>query len=209
MIAGAGQRDEAQIAFQDDRLGFAGNARQAEPTRAQPLRHHAFAAQGPILAHRRDQSLEVARIGHGAAHGLRVGDGMFAIAEGHRARLREQPDLRDLAPRQPLGQRRRWVDANLGVVAGAPQNEIDDRRGVDRRVGVRAGHEAGDAAGRRGGARSRDCLAMLGPRLADEGAHVDEAWRDDVAAAIDNARVARNLVARDRGPDAGDETVHR
>ena len=47
----------------------------------------------------------------------------------------------------------------------------------------------GDAAGRRAG--GGDGLAMLGPGLADESAHVDEAGRDDIAGAIDDARVSR------------------
>ncbi len=50
---------------------------------------------------------------------------------------------------------------------------------------------------------------MFGPRLADEGAHVDEARSDHVAPAVDDARLVRDLIARHRGPDAGDHPVHR
>ena len=107
---------------------------------------------------------------------------MRAVGEGDRARLGEQTDLGDLASLEALGQRRGRKDADLGVVARAAQDEVDDRRIVDRRIGVGAHDEARHAAGGGGGAGAGDRLAMLGARLADEGAHVDEARRDDVAA---------------------------
>ena len=75
------------------------------------------------------------------------------------------------------------------------------------RVGVRAHDEAGHAARRGGGAGAGDRLAMLGARLADEAAHVDQARRDDVARAIDDAGLGGNLFARDRGADPGDQPV--
>ena len=50
---------------------------------------------------------------------------------------------------------------------------------------------------------------MLGPRLADEGAHVDEARSDHVALTVDDARLFRDLIARHRGADARDHPVHR
>ena len=48
---------------------------------------------------------------------------------------------------------------------------------------------------------------MLGARLANECAHVDEAGRNDVAIAVDDPRLSRELVARDGGADAGDDAV--
>ncbi len=48
---------------------------------------------------------------------------------------------------------------------------------------------------------------MLGPWLANESAHVDEARRNDVAPAVDNPRLGRQLVPRNLGPDAGDDAV--
>ena len=60
-----------------------------------------------------------------------------------------------------------------------------------------------------GGAGAGDGLAMLGAGLADESAHVDEAGRDDVARAVDDPRLGRQLIARDRGADAGDDAVDR
>ena len=131
-----------------------------------------------------------------------------AVGEGDRAGLGQQADLGDLAPLEALGQRRRGKDADLRVVARAPQDEVDHRRVVDRRVGVGPHDEARDAAGGRGGAGAGDRLAMLGPRLADEDAHVDEARRDHVAPAVDDPRLVRKLVARHRRADPGDDPVH-
>ena len=70
--------------------------------------------------------------------------------------------------------------------ARAAQHEVDDRRIVDHRIGVGLAHDGGDATRGRGLARARKRLAILRPRLADEGAHVDEAGRDNEAVAIDD-----------------------
>ena len=163
----------------------------------------------PILADGRDERVEVARIGHGAAHGPRVCDRMRPVAEGDRARFREQADFGDLLAGEPLGQGRGGVDANLRVVARAAQDEVDHRGVVDRGIGVGPRDEAGHAPRGGGGAGAGDGLAMLGPRLADERAHVDEAGRNDIALAVDDPRLGRQLVPRDRGADAGDDAVDR
>ncbi len=141
MVARAREADETQVAFERDRLGLAGNAGQPEPACAQALGHHALAAERPVLADGRDERVEVARVGHGAAHGQRLRDRMGPVAEGDRAGFGEEADLRDLMPREPLGQRGRGVDANLRVVARAAQDEVDDRGIVDAGVGVRAHDE--------------------------------------------------------------------
>jgi hypothetical protein len=71
-------------------------------------------------------------------------------------------------------------------VARAPQHEVDDRRIVDHRIGVRLAHDGGDAAGGGRLARRREGLAIFRAGLADEGAHVDQAGRDQPAVAIDD-----------------------
>ena len=63
------------------------------------------------------------------------------------------------------------------------------------RAGVGPRQNRRHAARRRRRAGGGDRLAMLGARLADEGAHVDEARRDDVARAIDDARLGRRRIA--------------
>ena len=122
---------------------------------------------------------------------------MGPVAEGDRARFREQADFGDLLAFEPLGQGRGGVDADLGVVARAAQDEVDHGGVVDRRIGVGTRDKRGHAARGGGGAGAGDGLAMLGPGLADESAHVDEARRNDVARAVDDPRLGRQLVARD------------
>ena len=95
----------------------------------------------------------------------------------------------------------------FACVARAAQDEVDHRRVVDRRIGVGTRDKRGHAPCGGGGAGAGDGLAMLGSGLADERAHVDEARRDDVALAVDDPRLRRKLVARDRGADAGDDAV--
>ena len=85
------------------------------------------------------------------------------VAEGDRARFREQADFGDLLAFEPLGQGRGGVDADLGVVARAAQDEVDHRGVVDRRIGVGTGDQRGHAARGGGGAGAGDGLAMLGP----------------------------------------------
>ena len=94
-----------------------------------------------------------------------------------------------------------------GCVARAPLDEIDDGRIVDDRIGVGHAHQRRDAAGRRRLARRLQRLAVLGARLADEGAHVDEARRQDVAAAVDALRSARPAGSGRAPDDIGDDTV--
>ena len=191
VVARLGQRKQPQIAIENDRLGFARDAGKAEPARALALGHHALADELAILAIMHDERVEIARVGQRAAHHLRAGDRAPAIGKGDRAGLAEQADFRDLAALQALGQRGAGKDANLGGVAGAAQNEVDDRRLVDRRTGVGPRENGRHAARRRGRAGGGDRLAMFGAGFADECAHVDEAGRDDVARAIDDPRLRR------------------
>ncbi len=112
------------------------------------------------------------------------------------------------SPLSPLGQGGGGVDADLGVVARAAQDEVDHRGVVDRRIGVGARDKTRHATGGGGRAGAGKGLAMLSPRLADEGAHIDEARGNDVALAVDDPRLSRQLVPRDRGADAGDDAFH-
>ena len=95
----------------------------------------------------------------------------------------------------------------LGVVARASQDEVDDRGIVDRRIGVGTHDKRGHAARGGGGAGAGDGLAVLGPWLANESAHVDEARRNDVALAFDDPRLFGQLVRRDRQADASDDPI--
>ena len=50
---------------------------------------------------------------------------------------------------------------------------------------------------------------MFRPRLADEGLHVDEARRDDVAGAVDDARAFGSVALSNGFAELGDDAVER
>ena len=131
---------------------------------------------------------------------------MRSVGEGDGAGLAQQPEFRHLLAGEALGDRRRRQDAHAGV-AGAPLQEVDHRGVVDRRRGVGPRDQRRDAAGRRRRRRAGDGLAVLGPGLADEHAHVDQPRRDHVAAAVDHASALRRRLGGDRGAEAGDPPV--
>ena len=207
MIARAGQRDEAQIAVEHDGFRLGGHAGEAEPDRRLALVHHAAAGKIGVLRKMHDERVEVAGVGQRAAHDQRIRDGARAVEEGRGARLAKQPEFGDLAPFAPLGQRGHRQYAHAAGVAGAAQDEIHDGRVVDGGGGGRRRENRGDAAGRRRQRRRRDGLAVLGAGLADEGQHVDEARRDDIAAAIDDPRSFRRARGGDRRPEIPDAPV--
>ena len=109
VIARAGQRDQPEVALEHDRLRLARHAREAEPARPQALRHHPFPTQRPVLADRRDQRVEIARIGHRAAHCPRVGDRMRA-----RRRRRSRPPPRAGRSRRSPRRRAPWSARRAG-----------------------------------------------------------------------------------------------
>jgi hypothetical protein len=154
-----------------------------------------------------DQRIEIARIGHGAAHDARIAQGARSIAESDCACLLKQPDFGNLLALQPLGQGRRGQKPHPARVAGAPQQKIDNRRFIDGRIGIRQDENRGDTAGRRRRRRRRDRLAMLGARLADKGAHVDQAWSNHIAAAIENIRMRRQGTGHDTWPKILNHTI--
>jgi hypothetical protein len=127
--------------------------------------------------------------------------------KGRGARLAKQSQFCDLAPFAPFGQRGHWQHTHAAGVAGAAQDEIHDGRVVDGGGCGRRRENRGDAAGRRRQCRRRDGLAVLGAGLADEGQHIDEARRDDIAAAIDCLRALGSARGGDRRPEIPDASV--
>ena len=207
VIAAAGQRDEPHVALQHDGLGDLRHADQAEPRGELALVHHAFAGEVGILGVVDDQRVEVAGIDQRAAHHLGVGDAPHAVGEGDRAGGLEQADLGHLLALEALGQRRHRMHMHDAGVAGAALDEVDDGRIVDGGRGVGLADDGGDAAGGRGLARRGDALAVLGAGLADEGAHVDQAGRDDVAAAVDHLGAFRHAGRADAALGFADHAV--
>ncbi len=135
-----------------------------------------------------DERVKIARVGQRPSHHQRASHRARAVAERDRAGLLEQAQLGDLPALAASGQRRHRRNAHAAGVARAAQNEIDDGGIVDGRQRRRGRDERRHAARRGGESCAGDGFAMLGARLADEGLHVDEARRDDVAGAVDEAR---------------------
>ena len=119
---------------------------------------------------------------------------------------RSRPISAISSPGEPLGDRRARQDADAGV-ARAAFEEVHHGGIVHRRRRVGPRDQRRDPARRGGSAGAGDGLAMLGARLADEGAHVDETRRDDVAAAIDDQRAVGRGFRRDGGAEADDAAV--
>ncbi len=95
-----------------------------------------------------DERVEIARIGHGAAHDERVGDRAGAVGEGDRTGLLQEAELGHLASGELLGDRRHGMNVDDAGVAGAAQQEVDDGGIVHDRIGRRLADDGGDAARR-------------------------------------------------------------
>ena len=130
-----------------------------------------------------------------------------AVGEGDRAGGLQKTDLGHLLAFEALGQRRHRLHADDCGVARAPQDEVDDRRIVDCGRGVGLADDGGDAARRRRLARGRERLAIFRARLADEGAHVDQAGRDDPALAVDDLGAFRHAGGADAALGFADRAV--
>ncbi len=185
MVAAPGEPDETDVAFQHDRLRRRRDAGKAEAGGELAFVHHAFADQIRILGVVDDERVEVACIGQRAAHHLRVDDASCPVGEGNGAGGLEQADLRHLVAVAALGQRRHGMDVDDGGIARAAEHEVDDRRVVDDRGGFGLADDGGDAAGGRGVARRGERLAVARAGFPDERAHVDQAGRHHLSAAID------------------------
>jgi hypothetical protein len=153
-----------------------------------------------------NQRAEILGVGQRVAHDLGVGDAGFAVGEGDGARLAEQPDLGHLLAEQALGRGGHGVHVDERRVAGASQDEIDERDIVDDGIGIGHAGDRGDAARRRGAARCRERLAMLVSGFAGRDHHVDEARRKDETRAIDTFGIAGGVCV-DIRPKIGDEAV--
>ena len=107
VIARADEIDEAHVAVEHDRFGFARNAGQGRG--GSPIRPRSSRPTGeigdPRMMH--DQGAEIPRIGQRAAHDLGAAHRMRAVGEGDGAGFLQQADLGDLAAFEPFGDGRR------------------------------------------------------------------------------------------------------
>ncbi len=93
------------------------------------------------------------------------------------------------------------------MVARAALEEIHHGGIVHRRIGLGARDQRRDAADRGGGGGRGDGFAMFRAGFADEGAQVDQAGTDHVAAAIDDGNVVRQGLRRDFGAEILDPAI--
>ena len=201
VVARAGDLDEAQIALDHDEFGDRRDRRQAEPGRDLALGDLAGGGEARLLRVLDHELVEAAGIGQHAPHDQRVGDRLDPVGKADRAVRRQQPDLGQLAPLQPLGRGGIGVDLGELHLARAPRQELDDRDVVDRRLGIRQRHHRRDPAGRRRLAAALDQLHVLGAGLAQLHAHIDEARREAQPGEIDDLGIVADLRA-DSGPSA-------
>ncbi len=197
VITAVRERDEAHIALEHDGLGRGRHAGEAEPRRELALVHHAFADDVGILGVVDDERVEIAGVGQRPSHHLGVGHAFCAIGEGDRAGRLEKADLRHLLAAQAFGERGHRLHVHDRGVARAAQHEIDDGGIVDNRRGLGLAHDRGHTPGGRRLARRGNGLAIFRARLAHEGAHVDQAGCDHLAATVDHLGVLRHAGGAD------------
>ena len=136
VIAPAGQRHEADVALEHDRLGGLRECRAGRAARRTRPRSSRRRRRDPGLrcgarSARRNRAHRSAR-GASPAHWSTL---CGAVGEGDRAGGLEQADLGHLLAVEALGQRRHRMHAHDRGVAGAAQDEIDqspDRRSPGR-----------------------------------------------------------------------------
>ena len=95
----------------------------------------------------------------------------------------------------------------MRVIACAAQDEVDGCRIVDGRRRIGLADDGGDTAGGGGLAGGGERFAIGLARLADEGAHVDQAGRDQLAAAIDHIGAFRHAGSADAFLGLADDAV--
>ena len=167
------------------------------PSLTSPARRQARLLR--VLQH---QEIEAAGIGQHPAHHERVGDRLDAIRKAEGAIGREQAHLGQLTALQPFGRCGVGVDLGELDLARPAGEELDDRDVVDRRVGVGQGDHRRDPARRRGAPAALDQFHVLGTRLAQLHAHVDEPRRQ--AQPLRHHRLGIPCRGREIAADRGD-----
>jgi len=200
----SGQLEQPQVALDRDHLGHGRDPGEPQPAGEMALVHHPALGELGLLGVLDDERIEQGRVGQGPAQHARVGDRPLAIGEGHRTGRLQQAQLGQLQAVQALGHGRHRVDLDELHLPRPARHELDHRRIVDRRVGIGHQREAGDPAG---GGRHRaavDPLLVLGPGLAQLGAHVDQPRRQAEPAGVDHLGTVRHRHAGDPRPHLGD-----
>ena len=168
--AGAGEAGKPHVACDDDAFRLARNAGQSEPRRHFTLVHDAGAGQVGIGRVVGDKRIEIAGIGQRIAHDLGVAQRAAALREGNGAGVFQKAEFGKRLAGQILGQRSHRVDADMGGIAGPAQDEVDQRRIVDHRIGIGHRYHRRHAAGRRRQACRLKRFAVFSARFADSAA---------------------------------------
>ena len=133
---------DPDVAIEHDRLRLARYSGKPEAGCGLALIHDAAAGEVRIFQVVYDQCVEVARVGEGVPHHLRALQRAATLGEGDRAGFLQQAELGELLAGEPARHRCHRVDADDGRVARAAEDEIDQRRIVDHRIGVGHRHDA-------------------------------------------------------------------
>ncbi len=207
MVARAGQFHEPDVALHDDRLGGGWRGGQAQPHGELAFRDRGLRRQVRVFGVPHDQRAERIGIGERAAQHAGIGDRAVAVGEGDGAGLLQQADLGHRLASEALGECRRRCYPHLCGSGGAAQDEVDQRRLVDHRLGVRHHDDGGDAAGQRGVARRFQRLAIFAARLAGEDARVDQSRRQYQTFGIDHLGIVRLGIVEQARADIGNAAV--
>ena len=189
-----------------------GNAGKAEAGCHLPLVHQAASGERGIFWILYDTPTKCAHIGHGAAHHQAVCNRTMTIGKTDGARLAKKRHFRKLLTGATLGNSAVRVNLDPLLLPGAPRNELDHRRIVDRRLGVGQAGKAGDAAGRSRLGAALEGFLVLGAGLAEQYAHVDQPRREAETFGFDDLRVDagavdREMFAEASDPAAGDQEI--
>ncbi len=144
-----------------------------------------------------DQSVEVAGVGEGAAHDLCVGDALGAVSKRDGSGRLEQADLRHFLAFEAFGDRGHRMNVDDARIARAPKDVVDGCRIIDCRRRIRLADNRRDTTGCGRVAGRSERFAAGFAWLADEGAHVDQAGGDELAAAVDDVGAFRHAGSAD------------
>ena len=127
----------------------------------------------------------------------------MAVGEADRAGLLEQRELGHVPAGATPCDRAVGIDLGAFELTRATRDELDHGRVVDRRHGIGQAGETGHPARRRGRRAARVGLLVLGARLAQLDAHVDQPRRQARAARVDHDGVLERRGVQVR-TDVGD-----
>lgn len=209
--AGAGQLAEVrahaalfhqqQVAGQGHGLGGFRDPREAEEAGGRAFVGEAAFGEIGVLRGEDHRQVEGRRVLQGTPQDAVAGEAMQAVGEGHATGVAQGHQFRQLLAAEAAGQRADGVDLGVAGLAGAVEDQLGHRRGVQHRPGVGRAAQAGGAAGRGGAGLAFDVALASVARLAQGDAEVDQSRRGHQAGAVEGLLGAE---AGRRGADGDD-----